>query len=60
MKFKRKSSGVWLFRGDLDRSLMLTWIMFLKLLVGLVLWSEDKADLAGKKLKPAGSANSAD
>jgi len=49
-----------LFRGDLDRSLMLTWIMFLKLLVGLVLWSEDKADLAGKKLKPAGSANSAD
>lgn len=46
----RKDKGL---NGDLDRLPMLTWVMFLKFLDDLEIQSQDEAQLAGKKFKPA-------
>lgn len=46
----RKDEGI---NGDLDRLLMLTWIMFLKFLGDLELQRESEATLSSKKFKPA-------
>jgi len=46
----RKDKGL---NGDLDRLPMLTWIMFLKFLDDLEQIEETRADLGGKKYRPA-------